>query len=385
TLYYNDTYAGNTPRYNGNISAMSWSVSGENKTRGYNFTYDNLSRLTGAGYLENGNANLVTEFLYDKNGNLIKDYNKSITEISYNVLNLPQTLKISSATNTYTYAADGRKLKTVLGGSIVQSNHYYPFGMSFAEGSTTSQQPYKYNGKELDTERGLNLYDYSARYMDPALGRFSTVDPHAEKYYSWSPYAYCYNNPLKFIDPDGKDGVFIAFPDYKISTPLGKVGGLGHAGVLLIDNKTGYTKYYEYGRYDSENKGEVRTKSVSNVLIGKDGKPTEESLNKVLGQISDKAGQKGKIEGAYVKSDKFDKMKDYADSKMTENKDPDRKEYTLTGNNCGTFAADVLKQDPDVKDKAPITIIARPNGMVKDWQSNFEKITYDPDKKKENK
>jgi len=112
TLYYNDTYAGNTPRYNGNISAMSWSVSGENKTRGYNFTYDNLSRLTGAGYLENGNANLVTEFLYDKNGNLIKDYNKSITEISYNVLNLPQTLKISSATNTYTYAADGRKLKT---------------------------------------------------------------------------------------------------------------------------------------------------------------------------------------------------------------------------------------------------------------------------------
>jgi hypothetical protein len=34
-----------------------------------------------------------------------------------NVLNLPQTLKISSATNTYTYAADGRKLKTVLGGS----------------------------------------------------------------------------------------------------------------------------------------------------------------------------------------------------------------------------------------------------------------------------
>ena len=140
------------------------------------------------------NANLATEYLYDKNGNLIKDYNKSITEISYNVLNLPQTLKISSATNTYTYAADGRKLKTVLGGSkttdycgnviyengllkrilvdggyiengtyyfyltdhlgnnrviasssgsIVQSNHYYPFGMSFAEGSATSQQPYK--------------------------------------------------------------------------------------------------------------------------------------------------------------------------------------------------------------------------------------------------
>ncbi|MFV0405170.1 MAG: hypothetical protein ACK5KV_14775 [Bacteroides graminisolvens] len=53
--------------------------------------------------------NKTKEFLYDKNGNLIKDYNKSITEISYNVLNLPQTLKISSAMNTYTYAADGGK------------------------------------------------------------------------------------------------------------------------------------------------------------------------------------------------------------------------------------------------------------------------------------
>ena len=81
-------------------------------------------------------------------------------------------------------------------GSIVQSNHYYPFGMSFAEGSATSQQPYKYNGKELDTERGLNLYDYSARYMDPVLGRFNTVDPMAEKYYSWFPYMYVGNNPI---------------------------------------------------------------------------------------------------------------------------------------------------------------------------------------------
>ena len=64
-----------------------------------------LSQLTDFKY----NTNLATEYLYDKNGNLIKDYNKSITEISYNVLNLPQTLKISSTTNTYTYAADGGK------------------------------------------------------------------------------------------------------------------------------------------------------------------------------------------------------------------------------------------------------------------------------------
>ena len=89
--------------------------------------------------------------------------------------------------------------------NVVQSNHYYPFGMSFAEGSATSQQPYKYNGKELDTERGLNLYDYLARLIDPALGRFNTVDPMAEKYYGISPYAYCGNSPVLFVDYDGRD------------------------------------------------------------------------------------------------------------------------------------------------------------------------------------
>ncbi|MBB4038263.1 RHS repeat-associated protein, partial [Dysgonomonas hofstadii] len=80
---------------------------------------------------------------------------------------------------------------------------YYPFGMAMAESTSQSTQPYKYNGKELDKTHGLNLYDYSARYYDGALGRFTTVDPLAEKYYSWSPYAYCANNPIKFIDPTG--------------------------------------------------------------------------------------------------------------------------------------------------------------------------------------
>lgn len=69
-----------------------------------------------------------------------------------------------------------------------------------------------------------------------------TVDPLAKKYYSESLYTYCYSNPINCIDPNGKDGIYIAFPDYKISTPIGKIGNLGHAGVLLIDNKTGVTK-----------------------------------------------------------------------------------------------------------------------------------------------
>ncbi|WP_242034377.1 RHS repeat domain-containing protein [Dysgonomonas sp. BGC7] len=50
----------------------------------------------------------------------------------------------------------------------------------------------------------MDLICTTARYYEPAIGRFTTVDPLAEKFYSWSPYVYCHNNPLKFIDPDGK-------------------------------------------------------------------------------------------------------------------------------------------------------------------------------------
>jgi len=86
--------------------------------------------------------------------------------------------------------------------SIIQRNHYYPFGMEFADNSG-DDQPYKYNGKELNRMHGLNMYDYSARHMALDVPRFTTVDPLAEIYYNISPYVYCNNNPIKFIDPTG--------------------------------------------------------------------------------------------------------------------------------------------------------------------------------------
>jgi RHS repeat-associated protein len=64
-------------------------------------------------------------------------------------------------------------------------------------------QPYKYNGKELDTKKGLNWYDYGARHYDASLGRWFVVDPLAEKRYANSIYSYTSNNPINKIDPNG--------------------------------------------------------------------------------------------------------------------------------------------------------------------------------------
>lgn len=97
---------------------------------------------------------------------------------------------------------------------IVEENNYYPFGLKQAGyngvvNSTNVALKYKYNGKELQDELGLNMYDYGARNYDPALGRWMNIDPLAEKYTSTTPYLYAGNNPILFVDYDGKDyGVY---------------------------------------------------------------------------------------------------------------------------------------------------------------------------------
>ena len=208
----------------------------------------------------------ANEYTYDSNGNLTKDLNKGISNISYNCLNLPSAVTFSDgSTIVYTYAADGAKLKTVhkiggtttttdycgnviyengvqklllteegyvtlsdgkyhyylkdhqgnnrvvinQSGTVEEANHYYPFGGVFA--SSGNVQPYKYNGKEYDGKKGLNWYDYGARHYDAALGRFTTNDRFSEKYHSLSPYQYGANNPVNTIDING-DSLLIVTP-----------------------------------------------------------------------------------------------------------------------------------------------------------------------------
>ena len=91
--------------------------------------------------------------------------------------------------------------------------YYYAFGMEmegeWTEGNDTGTEGgsnrFKYNGKELNEE--LGLYDYGARWYDPATARWLQVDPLAETMSSWSPYNYTFNNPIKYTDPDGRNPI----------------------------------------------------------------------------------------------------------------------------------------------------------------------------------
>lgn len=142
-----------------------------------------------------------------------------ITEYANNVeyyyTSRDTTSKIFNASGYYSDSTYYHYIKDHLGNicavvhsiadSAVQSTKYYASGVPMAESTGRDQQPYLYNGKEFVEAHGLNEYDSQARHYYATIMRTTTMDPLAEKYYHISPYAWCGNNPVKYIDPDGRE------------------------------------------------------------------------------------------------------------------------------------------------------------------------------------
>src|SRR5690554_6120621 len=105
---------------------------------------------------------------------------------------------------------------------IIEENNYYPFGLKhkgyneLADYSVTNKYKYAYSGMEWQPELGLDLYDFGARNYDPAIGRWLNVDPLAEKHRNFSPYVYAANNPILYVDNDGKD--YVIYIDHRNRT-----------------------------------------------------------------------------------------------------------------------------------------------------------------------
>jgi RHS repeat-associated protein len=131
---------------------------------------------------------------------------------------------------------------------VVQVDDYYAFGLMFNSYSreTTSSQDYKYNGKELQDELNLGWLDYGARMYMPEIGRWGVVDPLGEKYMPISPYAYALNNPVMFVDHDGREVIPAVTIDYSyVTRSLSSVHDLGSTFVKSF----AYTQRSD-GNYD---------------------------------------------------------------------------------------------------------------------------------------
>ena len=350
----------------------------------------------GGGFEFKDGVKQANEYTYDSNGNLTKDLNKGISTITYNVLNLPNMVTFSDgSTIAYTYGADGTKLKTVhktgstttttdycgnvvyengvqkllltdegyvtlsdskyhyylkdhqgnnrvvinQSGTVEETNHYYPFGGVFA--SSGNVQPYKYNGKELDAKKGVNWYDYGARHYDAVLGRFTTNDRFAEKYYSMSPYQYGANSPVGNIDVNG-DSI-------RVYT---ETQSFGHTWISVGEGSN--MTVYSYGRYNGTNKGPDRSSnSLGNgsgvllKLMGDEAKAYNDK--KAAGGMSvfvvtDVADEKV----ANILDEKFNMSTTMPDNPKSDyyNSSSARiiDEYKLTSNNCTTMVSDVLNK-----------------------------------------
>ena len=140
------------------------------------------------------------------------------TDFAGGRINLEQTGSMASGTNNtgstltqdihyfHTDHLGSVRAITDNSGSVIEQNAYYPFGNKHTFGTIYAQTTnrFKFNGKEEQTAGNLGLLDYGARMYDANIGRWFVQDPLAEKYYAYSPYNYCVNNPVMFVDPDGR-------------------------------------------------------------------------------------------------------------------------------------------------------------------------------------
>jgi RHS repeat-associated protein len=299
----------------------------------YTYAGNRLNTVTDISQNPSGYPLGGSTIYYDKNGNMTNHLDKGISSIQHNYLNLPKQVTSSQGNISYIYRADGGKVKKTFGSKItdyldgfqyedavpkflptsegyfnfennkyiynytdhlgnirlsyfnngsgaevLEENNYYPFGLKHEGYNALSGNPaykYQYNGKELQ-ENGM--YDYGARFYMPDLGRWGVVDPLAEKMTRYSPYNYAYNNPISFIDPDGRQGEDWVRKDGKwqydasVTTveqaqKIKGVDGFAKNGTVLSDAKIGADGESGYVRLNDGGSAEYLPEGASNALV----------------------------------------------------------------------------------------------------------------------
>jgi RHS repeat-associated protein len=157
----------------------------------------------------------VTIIIFDRNYTLLDVAFQQLT--SSGVMNATYTVKQPGY--AYMYVSNEQPYQTDVyiddvtvtfaPSAVEEITDYYPGGAIAVSYQRDQYVPnhFKYQDKEYQDDLGLNLYDFEGRQYAP-WGQFTTtIDPHAEHYYSWSPYSWAFDNPVSFIDPDGQDPI----------------------------------------------------------------------------------------------------------------------------------------------------------------------------------
>ena len=182
-------------------------------------------------------------------------------------------------------------------GPLLEETHYYPFGLTMGGVSSKAagkiENKYKFGGKEIQNSEfidgsGLEVYDFGARNFDQQVGRWWSNDPVADKLQGISPYNYALNNPVKFVDPDGKYPITFNVRSF---APFATFG----AGNWVGDNRGFSTDLNKTSRLRQETRYETTTQQYTTKAIGSTSMALVDPVNPTAGPII--ANSEARIQG----------------------------------------------------------------------------------------
>ena len=202
----------------------------------------------------------VTILLFDRNYNFLDvAYQQLASTSGWGSLTASYTVK--QAGYAYMYVSNEQQVltdvyfddvtMTFTPSAVVQQEDFYPFGLTFNtyQRQNSLVNNFQFNGKELQNDLSLDWLDYIARQYDPAIGRFLNIDPAADLMRRFSVYAYSYDNPIGFTDPDG-----MIPDDFNEKDKKDDFYNLYHLNKNEPDDRSSVEKYFDRkGNDDNDN------------------------------------------------------------------------------------------------------------------------------------